>query len=198
MSEKPRRTTVDLSAYPDLVVMYLGMRVEEPRGHETLQTLGPLIEATVEEEPDGLLLHERLIYSEEPLHVGMRQYWRDFDALEAWSRTLPHKEWWSDYLRDRGGTSFWHETYFRGGGFEAVYVDVDDDIGLTRFAPTMHAEGPMLEHVSAPRPTRPRLARPAAPDRTGCSAGLLSRAPSSGAARRGGAPCRSRPRLRLR
>ena len=144
MTDKPRRTSVDLSAYPDLVVIYLGMRVEEPRGHETVQNLGRLIEATVEEEPDGLLLHERLIYSEEPLHVGMRQYWRDFDSLEAWARTLPHKEWWSDYLRDRGGTSFWHETYFRRGGFEAVYVDVDDDVGLSRFAPTVRAEGPML------------------------------------------------------
>jgi hypothetical protein len=143
MADKPRRTTVDLSAYPDLVVIYLGMRVEEPRGYETIQTLGPLIEASVAEQPDGLLLHERLIYSEEPLHRGMRQYWRDFDALEAWARTLPHKEWWSNYLRDRGGTSFWHETYFRQGGFEAVYVDVDD-VGLTRFAPTIRAEGPML------------------------------------------------------
>ena len=35
------RTTVDLSDYPDLVVIYLGMRVEEPRGLETLQVLGP-------------------------------------------------------------------------------------------------------------------------------------------------------------
>jgi len=85
--------TADLSAYPDLVVIYLGMRVEEPRGLETLQRLGPQIEAAVQEQPDGLLLHESLSFSEEPLHVGMRQYWRDFDALEAWSLTLPHKSW---------------------------------------------------------------------------------------------------------
>ena len=32
MSDAAVRTTVDLSAYPDLVVIYLGMRVEEPRG----------------------------------------------------------------------------------------------------------------------------------------------------------------------
>jgi hypothetical protein len=143
MVDKPSRKTVDLSAYPDLVVIYLGMRVEEPRGYETLQTLRPLIDATVAEEPDGLLLHERLLYSEEPLHTGMRQYWRDFESLEAWARTLPHKEWWTEYLRDRGGTSFWHETYSRRGGFEAIYVDVED-VGLTRFAPTVRAEGPML------------------------------------------------------
>jgi len=140
----PARTTVDLSAYPDLVVMYLGMRAEEPRGIETMIELRPQIEASVAEEPDGLLLHESLIYSEDPPHYGMRQYWRDFDALEAWSLALPHKRWWSEYLRDRRGTSFWHETYFRRGGFEAVYVDVTDPLGLTAFAPTRPAEGPML------------------------------------------------------
>jgi heme-degrading monooxygenase HmoA len=135
---------VDLSAYPDLVVIYLGMRVEEPRGYETLQRLGPQIQASVEEQPDGLLLHENLSYSEEPLHVGMRQYWRDLDALEAWSRTLPHKAWWSEYLRDRGGTSFWHETYFRRGGIETMFVDTGETIGLARVAPAVRAEGPMF------------------------------------------------------
>ena len=88
----PNRTTVDLSDYPDLVVIYLGMRVEEPRGIETLKRLRPQIDAAVAEGPDGLLLHERLTYGDDPPHVGMRQYWRDFDSLTAWSRTLPHKQ----------------------------------------------------------------------------------------------------------
>ena len=144
MADAPVRTTADLSAYPDLVVIYLGMRAEEPRGVETLQDLAPQIQATVDEQPDGLLLHERLIFSEDPPHYGMRQYWRDFDSLEAWSRTLPHKQWWTDYLRDRGGTSFWHETYFRRGGFESMYVDVDPTVGMARFAPTRPATGPMF------------------------------------------------------
>ena len=142
---KPDRYTVDLTSYPDLVVIYLGMRVEEPHGLQTLEVLGPQIRASVEEEPEGLLLHEQIIFSEEPLHVGMRQYWRDFDSLEAWARTLPHKQWWTDYLRDRGGTSFWHETYFRRGGFESMYVDVDDPpVGLGLFAPRAPAAGPMF------------------------------------------------------
>jgi Domain of unknown function (DUF4188) len=140
----PVRTTVDLSAHPDLVVVYLGMRVEEPRGAQTLQALGPQIQASVEEQPDGLLLHEPLTFSEDPPHYGMRQYWRDFEALEAWSLELPHKRWWSDYLRDRGGTSFWHETYFRRGGFEAIYVDTKAPVGLACFAPAQRAQGPML------------------------------------------------------
>jgi Domain of unknown function (DUF4188) len=143
--DRPSRETVDLTACPDLVVIYLGMRVEEHRGMETLGRLGPAIRATVEEEPDGLLLHEDLTYSEEPLHVGMRQYWRDFDSLEAWARSLPHKTWWTDYLRDRSGTSFWHETYFRTGGIESAFVDVSDEtIGLNRIAPTVRSEGPMF------------------------------------------------------
>ena len=75
----------------------------------------------------------------------MRQYWRDFDSLEAWARSLPHKAWWTDYLRDRGGTSFWHETYFRRGGIESAFVDVaDGTIGLNRIAPTVRSEGPMF------------------------------------------------------
>jgi hypothetical protein len=141
---KPDRYTADLSEYPDLVVIYLGMRVEEPRGYKTLEKLGPQIQASVEEQPDGLLLHEQIIYSEEPLHRGMRQYWRDFESLEAWAKTLPHKEWWTEYLRDRGGTSFWHETYFRSGGFESVYVDVEGPVGMGLFAPRAPAIGPML------------------------------------------------------
>jgi Domain of unknown function (DUF4188) len=144
MATPPLRTTADLSAYPDLVVIYLGMRVEEPRGLETLQTLGPQIEATVAEKPDGLLLHERLMYGDDPPHVGMRQYWRDFESLLAWTLTLPHKQWWTDYLRDRGGTSFWHETYFRRGGFESMYVDAELGVGMSLFAPAQPASGPML------------------------------------------------------
>jgi hypothetical protein len=156
----PSRTTVDLSAYPDLVVMYLGMRAEEPRGIETLTELRPQIEAAVAEAPDGLLLHESLVYSDDPPHYGMRQYWRDFDALEAWSLALPHKDWWSRYLRDRGGTSFWHETYCRRGGFEAVYVDVDDPVGLTAFAPRRPAKGPMLSARARAERDLEAVARP--------------------------------------
>ena len=144
MATSPVRHSADLSQYPDLVTIYLGMRVEEPRGLGTLEVLGPQIEAAVAEQPDGLLLHERIVYGDDPPHVGMRQYWRDFDSLLAWTLTLPHKQWWSDYLRDRGGTSFWHETYFRRGGFESMYVDVDPGVGFAAFAPTQRATGPML------------------------------------------------------
>ncbi len=65
----------------------------------------------------------------------MRQYWRDLDALERWTRDLPHKQWWQDFLRDSAGTGFWHETYFMRGGMEAIYDDIRKPFGMMSFSP---------------------------------------------------------------
>ena len=48
------RQAVDLSAYPDLVVIYLGMRVRRPRGLARLLGLGPQIQKSWKARPDGL------------------------------------------------------------------------------------------------------------------------------------------------
>ena len=79
-----------------------------------------------------------------PPHLGMRQYWRDFDSLEQWARSDPHREWWQQFVRDSGGTGFWHEAYFMGGGMEAVYDDVVRATGFLRFAPSRPARGAMF------------------------------------------------------
>jgi hypothetical protein len=100
---KAIRQTVDLSAYPDLVVVYLGMTVNMLTGVKTLFGFGPKIEGSVAARPDGLLLHENIFYSLFPLHVGMRQYWRDFESLECFTRAEPHREWWKQFLQDTGG-----------------------------------------------------------------------------------------------
>ena len=55
-----QRSTVDLSGYPDLVVIYLGMRVEKLRGLATLMKFGPKITASVEAKPDGIVVEGRL------------------------------------------------------------------------------------------------------------------------------------------
>ena len=153
MNSKVQRQTVDLSMFPDLVVIYLGMRVNAWMGLKTLLGLAPQIKHAVDQKPDGLLLHENFLFSLMPPHVGMRQYWRDFDALEAWSRSTPHREWWRNFLRSSGGTGFWHETYFMHGGMEAVYDDVHVALGFGRFAPLQPARGPLFSAR-----TRARLA----------------------------------------
>jgi Domain of unknown function (DUF4188) len=144
MTARVQRTTVNLSEFPDLVVIYLGMQVRTLRGLKTLISFGPKISAAVAAKPDGLLLHENVIYSLFPPNVGMRQYWRDFQSLENWSRSLPHQNWWKNFLSDSGGTGFWHEAYFMRGGMEAIYDDLKGAFGFSAFAPTQAARGPMF------------------------------------------------------
>ena len=60
---KVDRKAPDLSGYPDLVVIYLGMRVRAWYGIKTLLGFGPKIQRAVGEQPDGLLLHENLLWS---------------------------------------------------------------------------------------------------------------------------------------
>ena len=114
---KALRQTVDLSAYPDLVVVYLGMTVNVLTGVKTLLGFGPKIEGSVAARPDGLLLHENIFYSLFPLHLGMRQYWRDFESLERFTRAEPHREWWKQFLRDTGGNWLLARTLFCTGWF---------------------------------------------------------------------------------
>jgi hypothetical protein len=140
---RPVRQSVDLTSYPDLVVIYLGMRANSLRGFKTLVSFGPRIKRSVDAKPDGLLLHENLFFTLFPPHAGMRQYWRDFESLERWARTGVHSEWWKSFLEDRGGAGFWHETYSRGGQIESVSIDMPA-FGLSKFAPREEARGSMF------------------------------------------------------
>jgi hypothetical protein len=144
MATRVERRTVDLSGYPDLVVVYLGMRVNRLTGLKTLIGFGPKIAKSVEDRPDGLLRHENFVFSLFPMHAGMRQYWRDMDSLLSWTRSDPHRIWWKNFLRDSGGTGFWHETYLIRGGMEAIYDDLAIPLGFTGFAPVVPARGAMF------------------------------------------------------
>lgn len=138
------RRTVDLSGFPDLVVVYLGMQPRSLKGFQAMGKTNGEIKASVAARPDGLLLHEPLVFSLWPIHLGMRQYWRDLESLEAWTREGLHKGWWTSFLRDPKDTGFWHETYRRSGGFEAIYDNLTQPVGMMAFAPVGHAKGPMF------------------------------------------------------
>lgn len=120
------------------------MRVNRPRGLIRLLGFGPKVQRAWKQEPEGLLLHEDVVWSLRPPHIGMRQYWRDFESLERWTRSEPHREWWRKFLEDSGGTGFWHEAYFVRGGAEAIYDDIATPVGFARFAPTRPARGAMF------------------------------------------------------
>ncbi len=134
MKTKVDRSSVDLSAYPDLVVIYLGMKVRTFAGLKTLLGIGPQIRKDADEWPEGLLhVDQGILFSLFPLHVGMRWYWRDFESMEKWTRSSIHRDWWKTFLKDSGGTGFWHETYCMRGGIEAIY----DDVSLTNCKPPL-------------------------------------------------------------
>jgi Domain of unknown function (DUF4188) len=79
---------------------------ERTHGVKTLFGFGPKIEGSVADRPDGLLLHENIFYSLFPLHFGMRQYWRDFESLERFTRAEPHREWWKQFCETLVGLVF--------------------------------------------------------------------------------------------
>ncbi|WP_428655671.1 monooxygenase family protein [Runella sp.] len=140
---KPTQLAPDLSEYPNLVVIYLGMTHNSFKGLRTIMKLGPQIDKAVSAKPEGLLHHENLYFGFMPLHVAMRQYWKDFESMERWTRALPHQQWWKDFLKDPQGTRFWHEAYCMKGGMEGVYLDIDN-VGFLQFAPKVEKKGRMF------------------------------------------------------
>ena len=73
MKTSVNRQTVDLSAFPELVVIYLGMRVNALAGVKTVLGLGPQIQNAGDQKPEGLLHFENnIIYSVFPFHVRRR------------------------------------------------------------------------------------------------------------------------------
>ena len=162
MPSPVNRRSVDLSAFPDLVVIYLGMRVRTLAGIKTLLGLGPQIDKAGAGRPEGLLHFENnIIYSLFPLHIGMRWYWKDFASMERWTRSEPHRIWWQNFLRSSGGTAFWHEVYCMRGEMEGTYVDVNlPPVGFQAFAPGVPLRGPMFSarkrlHLSGEGPAQP-------------------------------------------
>ena len=142
MEAKAARRSVDLSAWPDLVVVYLGFRVTRLRGVAAVLGLGRGIAGVARDKPDGLLAHESVFYG--LTHIGMRQYWRDLESLERFTRSEPHRTWWRDFLKGGSGAGFWHETYLRKGGMEAVYIDMPGPVGFGLFAEARQPQGPFM------------------------------------------------------
>ena len=89
MPTNVNRRTVDLSQYPGLVVVYLGMRVNRMAGLKTLAGFGPQISDSVAAQPVGLLLHENFVFSLSPrmsVCVSIGGTWSRFSRGRALSR----------------------------------------------------------------------------------------------------------------
>ena len=142
MQARPPRRTVDLAAYPDLVLVLLGFQVQGWRGVPALLRIGRGLRALRHDKPDGLLWDQQFVFGWN--HVGIRQYWSDPDSLERFTRAAPHSVWWRDFLQDAQTCGFWHEAYHARGGVEAIYVNLPRPGGLGAFAPERAPVGPFM------------------------------------------------------
>lgn len=103
----------------------------------------------------GLLVSERIRMGFSKF--GYLQYWKSFDSLEAWTRTLPHVDWWRDAaerIRTRGDISIYHEAYLVDRNkCESIYLNMGSErVGLATF-------GDLCEPVGAATAARDRLGR---------------------------------------
>ncbi len=142
MQAAPNRQSVDLSNYPDLVMIMLGFRLRGWRGLIAMRRIGSGLNRITRERPEGLLAHEGMMFSLS--HLGFRQYWRDLDALERFTRSEPHADWWRRIRELSASAGFWHETYHAKGGIEALYVAMPEPVGLQHFAPERRPVGPFM------------------------------------------------------
>lgn len=142
MQPNTLRETVDLAAYPELIVVILGFKLRRWRALPAMMRIGRGLAEIKKNPPDGLLGEDGMLFGWN--HIGFRQYWRDLPSLEAFTRSAPHSVWWRDFLKDPQGAGFWHEAY-SARGIEAVYVNLPGRrLGLGMFAPVAKPVGTLM------------------------------------------------------
>lgn len=150
-----RRVCAELEG--PFAVFLIGMRVNRPlkvwRWLPIVNAMGRML-TELAKQPELGLLHART-------HLGfpnvmLVQYWRSFDALEAYarSRSAAHLPAWQAFQRavgNNGDVGIWHETYvIRPGEYENVYANMPP-YGLGR-------AGTLRDASEARREARGRMA----------------------------------------
>lgn len=110
------------------VVFLIGMRVNRffafRKWIPTVLAMQPMLH-TLRRHPGIGLLGAQLIFYRRG--IGVIQYWRSFDDLEAFARNKddPHFEAWRRFnktIGSDGSVGIWHETYLvEAGRYEGVY-----------------------------------------------------------------------------
>jgi hypothetical protein len=123
--------------YPNLCVAIFGVQFFTEEGKQRYdasginEEMGPALEAA---QVEGHLLTRFL--QEEPGSGVLLQYWRSYDDLDRWARTLPHMRWWRWLLQNSGpDLSFYHEIY-QAKSAEAIFEKGCQPVGPAVFAST--------------------------------------------------------------
>jgi hypothetical protein len=145
MATKVERKTVDLSGFPNLVVIYLGMRVNRMTGHQDAARLWP--PRFLPPQPPSPPACSRTRPSSIPYFrrtSGCGNTGAIWNPCWHGPAPIPIGNGGNPSFNNSGGTGFWHETYFRTGGMEAIYDDIPKPVGFMRFAPVVSARGAMF------------------------------------------------------
>ncbi len=115
----------------DFVVFLIGAQVRDPeqagRAAELLAAMAEMLGELAQDPATGLLGFQQFG------GVGgvIVQYWRSFEALEAYARnpSAKHAPVWREWNRlaedERSGAGIWHETYLvPAGRYEAIYQNM--------------------------------------------------------------------------
>jgi Domain of unknown function (DUF4188) len=139
-----RRVTAGVDG--EFVVFLIGMRVNRPWKIRTWLRVGaamPRMLAELYADPSTGFLGAQSWFGNPTIMV---QYWRSFEALEAYARNpdKAHRPAWRDFNRlvaRDGAVGIWHESYrVRPGDYEVVYNNMPS-FGLARATTTLDATG---------------------------------------------------------
>jgi hypothetical protein len=131
-----------------LGVFLIGMRINHfhkvGKWLPVFKAMGPMLRELYSNPASGFLGIEYALCSAR--QILLLQYWRDFDALEAYARNREAKHWpaWTAFNKavgNDGTVGIYHETYaVAAGAHETVYVNMPP-FGLGRFAGQVPATG---------------------------------------------------------
>jgi hypothetical protein len=127
MEVQSGRWTAELDG--DFVVFLIGAMVHDPAvatdASGLLMAMADMLDELEGDPSQGLLGYTR---HGDPGKGVLIQYWRSFEALEAYSRNpgARHAPVWRAWNRlaaeDRGAAGIWHETFkVNAGSYEAIY-----------------------------------------------------------------------------
>ena len=144
----------------DVVVFLIGMRFNGLRGigHALRAFVAmPRMLASLESDRSKGCLGGHTAFGWRTAYV--MQYWRSYDALEAFARApkdehMPAWRWYNQLGTKASGVGIWHETFqVAAGAYESIYVNMPN-FGLAKA--TEH-----LPVTRANRTSRDRIAAPA-------------------------------------
>ncbi len=140
------------------VLFLIGMRINKPLKFWTWAPVAsamPRMLIELAQQPQLGLLHARTNFSFP--YVTVTQYWRDFDALEAYAKAREHAHLpaWQSFnkaIGSNGDVGIWHETYVIGPGqYENIYNNMP--------AFGLGAAGRLVDAVGARQSARQRVRR---------------------------------------